>query len=145
MRAVLDEQQIHPAARERIASLHRDLIEEVKAAVAAHDVVVVGMAQNPHPRRAKKLLKARGIAFHALSYGSYLSMWYRRNALKMWTGWPTFPMIFIKGVFIGGADELARLDASGELATLLASRRPPQDDGAQGDGAQGDGAQGEGS
>jgi len=39
----------------------------------------------------------------------------RRLALKMWTGWPTFPMVFVKGVLIGGADELARLIEKGEV------------------------------
>jgi glutaredoxin-related protein len=34
----------------------------------------------------------------------------------MWTGWPTFPMVFVKGVLIGGADDLARLLESGALA-----------------------------
>jgi len=55
-----------------------------------------------------------------LEYGSYLSRWRERLALKMWTGWPTFPMVFVKGVLIGGADDLAKLIASGELKRLLA-------------------------
>ena len=38
----------------------------------------------------------------------------------MWTGWPTLPIIFVKGVMIGGADDLARLIDSGELDRLLA-------------------------
>ena len=46
--------------------------------------------------------------------------WRRRTALKMWTGWPTFPMVFVKGMLIGGADDLAKLIASGELKRLLA-------------------------
>ena len=33
-----------------------------------------------------------GIDFYYLEYGSYFSQWHRRLALKMWTGWPTFPM-----------------------------------------------------
>ena len=67
------------------------------------------MAGNPHVRRARKLLDAAGIAYHYLEYGSYFSEWRRRNALKMWTGWPTFPMVFVKGTLIGGASELERL------------------------------------
>ncbi len=38
----------------------------------------------------------------------------------MWTGWPTFPMVFVDGVLIGGAHDLQRLIDSGELKTLLA-------------------------
>ncbi|MEZ4363233.1 MAG: glutaredoxin [Kofleriaceae bacterium] len=122
-RAILAEAAVHPAIRDTIADHHRDIIDEVIAAIAVHDVVVVGMKQNPFPKRARKLLTEQRIAFHYLEYGSYLNTWRRRNALKMWTGWPTFPMIFIKGTLIGGAANLEKLVASGELTTLLAAER----------------------
>ena len=118
-RPILDEARIHPAIRERIARLHGDIVEEVRRATEQHAVVVVGMAQNPYPRRVRRALDAAGIAHHDLDYGSYLGGWRRRNALKMWTGWPTFPMVFVKGMLVGGADETARLVASGELLALL--------------------------
>jgi glutaredoxin-related protein len=38
----------------------------------------------------------------------------------LWTGWPTFPMVFVKGVLVGGADDLEKLINGGELARLLA-------------------------
>ena len=119
-RAVLPEDQIHPAIRDRIASLHQDIVREVQAAVAAHPVVVVGMAQNPMPRKARQLLDAAGIAYQYLEYGSYLNTWRRRNALKVWTGWPTFPMVFVKGVLVGGATDVQALLDSGELKKMLA-------------------------
>ncbi len=118
-RAILEETRIHPAIREKISALHADIVREVQDAAAANAVLVVGMRQNPMPKRARRLLDAAGIRYAYLEYGSYLSQWRRRNALKMWTGWPTFPMVFVKGTFIGGADDLARLHASGELAKLL--------------------------
>lgn len=118
-RLILEESRLHPAIRDTVAGNHRDLVEEVAAAVAAHDIVVVGMAQNPAPKKARKLLRDAGLAFHYLEYGSYLNTWRRRNALKMWTGWPTFPMVFVKGTLIGGASDLEKLLASGELKTLL--------------------------
>jgi glutaredoxin-related protein len=118
-RNILDESQIHPAVRQKVADLHAGTVSEVQAAIAAHAVVVVGMAQNPFPRRARRVLDAAGIPYHYIGYGSYLSQWRRRTALKMWTGWPTFPMIFVKGVLIGGAKDLEALMASGELKRLL--------------------------
>lgn len=119
-RPVLDEAHIHPAVRAFVAGHQQDLVVEVKAAIAQHAVVVVGMRSNPYPRRARKALTAAGIAHHYLEYGSYVSDWRRRTALKMWCGWPTFPMIFVKGTLVGGADDLARLMASGELSRMLA-------------------------
>jgi monothiol glutaredoxin len=114
-RMILDEAKIHPAVRDKIANYRADLIREVQAAVAANDIVVVGMRQNPAPKRARRLLDAAGLRYAYLEYGSYFSMWRRRLGLKMWTGWPTFPMIWVKGVLVGGADDLARLMEKGEL------------------------------
>ena len=119
-RAFLDESHIHPAIREKVAASHADIVREVQGAIASHDIVVVGMAQNPMPKKAMKALDAAGIGYHYLEYGSYFNNWRRRNALKMWSGWPTFPMVFVKGVLVGGADDVVRLIASGELGRLLA-------------------------
>ena len=119
-RPILDEAQIHPAIRAKVATNRVEIVDEVKAAIAAHDVVVVGMKQNPNPRRTKKALAAHGTKFHYLEYGSSLNTWRRRTALKMWSGWPTFPMVFVKGVLVGGADDIEQLIKSGELDKLLA-------------------------
>ena len=121
-RAILDDTQIHPAARASIGGKHGDIVREVQAAIAAHQVVVVGMALNPFPRKARKILDVLGTPYQYLQYGSYLNQWHRRNALKMWSGWPTFPMVFVNGVLVGGASELQALVTSGELSTMLARK-----------------------
>jgi glutaredoxin-related protein len=114
-RKILEESRIHPAVREKVASYRADFVREVEAVIAANPVVVIGMRQNPHPKKARKLLDDAGIAYKYLEYGSYFGEWRPRLALKLWTGWSTFPMVFVKGVLIGGADDLGRLIASGEL------------------------------
>jgi glutaredoxin-related protein len=119
-RSVLDEAHIHPAIRLAITDNNADIVREVQAAVAGNKVVVVGMAQNPFPKQARKALDSLGTPYEYLEYGSYLNQWRRRNALKMWTGWPTFPMVFVKGALVGGANELRRLIDSGEFARMIA-------------------------
>ncbi len=114
-RTLLPESQIHPAVREKIANYRTDIVKEVQAAVAANDIVVVGMRMNPFPGRARKALAAAGLACKYLEYGSYLGEYRRRLALKLWTGWPTFPMVFVKGVLVGGAEDLALLIEKGEV------------------------------
>jgi monothiol glutaredoxin len=121
-RNILDEAHIHPAIRDTIANFHADIVREVQTAIAADEVVVVGMKQNPFPKRARKALHTAGVPFRYLEYGSYLRDWRRRNALKMWTGWPTFPMVFVKGVLIGGANDLESLIQSGELKLMLTGK-----------------------
>lgn len=119
LRPVLDEERVHPAIREKISTRHQDILDEVMSAVDAHDVVVIGMAQNPHVKKAKTFLNAASVDFHYMQYGSYLSEWRRRNVLKMWTQWPTFPMIFVKGTLVGGAADVQALIESGELKAML--------------------------
>ena len=118
-RPVLEEARIHPSIRTKVTESRQAIVREVMAAVASHDVVVVGMGINPHPKQARKALDAMGQPYKYLEYGSYLSQWRLRNALKMWTGWPTFPMVFVKGTLVGGANEVTRLAQSGELKRLL--------------------------
>ena len=119
-RHILEPSRIHPAIADQVANSHIDVVQNVQSAVASNAVLVVGMATNPFCKRARKALAAAGVAHHYLEFGSYLSQWRQRNALKMWTGWPTFPMVFVKGVLVGGADDLKRLIDSGELKRVMA-------------------------
>ena len=114
-RPVLEEARIHPAIRDKLARNRVDIVQEVEAAVARHPVVVVGMGGNPFCGRARRALMAAGVAFEYLEYGSYFSQWRCRNALKMWCGWPTLPMVFSGGVLVGGHDDVKRLIERGEL------------------------------
>lgn len=121
-RKVFDASKIHPAIQRDIGGKaeHQKTVEEVNDAIDKHAVVIVGMRHNPFPKKARKLLDANGIQYHYVEYGSYFSEWKRRGALKMWTGWQTFPMIFVKGHFIGGFEDLEKLVNSGELKKMLA-------------------------
>lgn len=114
-RPVLNDSQIHPAIQHKVAQHNQDIVREVMQAIAQHEVVVVGMAQNPEVTRVRKALNQAGFNPCYLEYGSYFSQWRRRNALKMWTGWPTFPMVFHQGVLLGGHQDTKALLASGEL------------------------------
>jgi monothiol glutaredoxin len=122
-RAMPDHPPVHPdaaAARERF---HADVVAEVAHAVATHPLVVIGMAWNVPVRRARALLVQKEIPFHGLTYGNYVVGWKKRLAIKLWSGWPTFPQVFVHGVLVGGASDLARLVEGGELGRLLDAGR----------------------
>ena len=119
-RPLLDEAHIHPAIHGMIATHRHAIVQQVQSAMAGHAVVVVGMGMNPFVKKARKALDIANAPHHYLEYGNYFNQWRDRNALKMWTGWPTFPMVFVRGILVGGAGDLNRLIASGELKTLLA-------------------------
>jgi monothiol glutaredoxin len=101
-------------------AFHADIVAEVAAAVAEHPVVVVGMTVNPSVGKARKALDAAGIPHVYLGYGGYLGMWRQRLAIKLWSGWPTFPQVFVKGQLIGGYDDLAAGLAAGTVQAALA-------------------------
>jgi monothiol glutaredoxin len=119
-RSILEESSIHPLIRDKVAKLHRGIVDQVQSAVQKHPVVVVGMGFNPFPKKACKMLSDIGQAHHYIEFGNYFNQWRERNALKLWTGWPTFPMVFVKGILVGGATDLKTLIDSGELKKLLA-------------------------
>jgi glutaredoxin len=114
-RPTLPADKIAPTARDVVAAFHRGVVDEVAAAVARDHVVIVGMAQNPVVKKARRLLDAEGIKYTYLEYGSYFSKWKERLAIKLWAGFPTFPMVFVDGSLIGGASEIEKLKAEGKL------------------------------
>ncbi len=103
-RKQLDSSKLHPAAAAKLAERHPETIAEIEAAIANNLVVVIGMAQNPHVKNVRKALAEAGVDFKYLEYGSYFSEWARRLTIKLWSGWPTFPQVYVRGVLIGGED-----------------------------------------
>lgn len=112
-------------AAKALADFHPTIVSEVAAAVARDAVVVVGMRQNPVVKKARRALDAAAIPYTYIEHGSYLSKWKERLAIKLWTGWPTFPQVFVKGVFIGGAREMIQAMERGDLARWI-EQGPPR-------------------
>jgi glutaredoxin-related protein len=114
-RPTLSSDKIAQEVHDSVSAFHRDIVDTVAAAVARDRVVVVGMAQNPVVKRARKQLDDEGVKYTYLEYGSYLSKWRERLAIKLWAGFPTFPMVFIEGTLVGGNSELTKLREAGKL------------------------------
>ena len=106
MRPVLPPEKLTPKALEKIQAFEGSVVTEVQDAIRANRVVVVGMAQNPFVKKARNLLTEKGIEFKYLEYGSYFSSWKPRLAIKLWSGWPTFPQVFMEGRLVGGYQDL---------------------------------------
>ncbi|MBC7985925.1 MAG: glutaredoxin 3 [Sphingomonadaceae bacterium] len=68
--------------------------------------------------RAKHLLEAKGVAFE--EYDITMGGEKRAEMIQRADGRMTVPQIFIGDRHIGGSDDLAMLEASGELDALLA-------------------------
>lgn len=114
-RLVLDEANIDPFAMRAITNFHSKIVGTVSETVKKDRVVVVGMAHNPFVKKARKVLEEAGIDFTYLEFGSYFSEWKPRLAIKLWSGWPTYPQVFVGGKLIGGFQETKAKIESGEL------------------------------
>ena len=102
---------------------HSEILNEVIQCVAQDDIVVVGMAWNSVVKKSNALLTSKGYTYTYLEYGSYISFWKERLSIKMWSGWPTFPQIFVKGILVGGHDDLKALMDKEAFKPLLEGNR----------------------
>ncbi len=118
-RSLLSSNAVSPEAVTAMDKFHPEVLKTVSDAVNSEAVVIVGMKQNPHVKRACHSLAKAGIEFKYLEYGSYLGQWKERLAIKLWSGWPTFPQVFVKGVLIGGASDLAKALEDGSFQKRL--------------------------
>ena len=114
-RPVLDNAKIHPTIRAGVVQYHSEIVTQVIDTVANNQAVVVGMSLNPSVRKARQLLEHQGLKVVYLEFGGYGSMWRERLAIKMWSGWPTYPQVFVNGMLVGGASDLKKLIADKAL------------------------------
>ena len=115
MRKMMSADVLHPSIREDVLTFQSDVVAEVMQAVQDNRIVVVGMRWNNSVRKARRNLEKAGLDFSYLEYGSYTSEWHKRLGLKMWTGFPTFPMVFVDQQLVGGNSDLESLLATSSL------------------------------
>lgn len=85
------------------------------------EIEIYSTAMCPYCVAAKNLLKARGLDFKELRIDADPVA--RREMLQRAPGVRTVPQVFINGTHVGGFDDLAAAERSGELTKLLAD--PP--------------------
>lgn len=73
----------------------------------------------PYCARAQSLLKKKGVKYDEIV--AAMDARKKQEMMQRSGGRSTFPQIFIGETHVGGSDDLAALDARGELDTLLAA------------------------
>jgi glutaredoxin 3 len=73
----------------------------------------------PYSRRALRLLDARGVDYTPIDVTDDDG---RESEMRERTGRTSVPQIFIDGLHVGGSDDLAALDKTGEFDRLLTGR-----------------------
>jgi monothiol glutaredoxin len=98
-----------------------DVIEEIKNELARDKVVAYIKGTESFPQcgfsqRAVQILKSYNIKFKTINI---LADNQKREILKEFSEWPTYPQIFVNSSLIGGVDILSELHDSGELSKHL--------------------------
>lgn len=101
----------------------QDIAAEIASIVSNNRVVLFmkGTPQFPQcgfSSRAAQILQACGV--QEFAYRNVLESPELREGIKAYSSWPTIPQLYVDGEFIGGADIMQEMYASGELRALLA-------------------------
>lgn len=100
-----------------------DAIERIKSQVESNPVLLYMKGTPDFPQcgfsgRAVQILEQCGVEF---AYVNVFEDPEIRENLKVYSNWPTFPQLFVKGELVGGSDIMLQLFQDGELQKLLES------------------------
>ena len=102
-----------------------DVNERIKQQLSAHPVLLYMKGSPDFPQcgfsaRVTGILRALGTEF---AYVNIFEDPELREALKVYSSWPTYPQLYVKGELIGGCDIAMELYESGELEQLIEQAR----------------------
>jgi monothiol glutaredoxin len=93
--------------------------------IKLHPIVLFMKGSPSHPQcgfsaAVVQTLAHYGVPFHAVDVLADPPV---RQAIKIFSDWPTIPQLYVDGVFIGGCDIVLEMHKTGELAETLAIHR----------------------
>lgn len=95
--------------------------DEIKQIINNNNVVLFMKGTPDFPQcgfsgRVVQILQKCNIEFTGVNILENPEM---REAIKVYSNWPTLPQLYIKGQFVGGCDIVTELYNSGELEKML--------------------------
>ena len=97
----------------------------IEDAIKAHRVVLFMKGTLEHPQcgfsaAVVDVLRHYDVPVHAIDVLAHPAI---RQAIKVYSDWPTIPQLYLNGNFIGGCDIVREMHATGELAELIGNTR----------------------
>jgi monothiol glutaredoxin len=98
-----------------------DVLKDIEREVRENRVVVYMKGTPSFPMcgfsaATVEILREIGVPFKAIDV---LAEPEKRDAIKVYSNWPTIPQVYVGGKFVGGCDIVREMHARGELAPLL--------------------------
>jgi monothiol glutaredoxin len=89
--------------------------------IKAHPIVLFmkGTLESPQcgfSAAVVDVLRHYDVPVHAIDVLAHPAI---RQAIKIYSDWPTIPQLYLNGTFIGGCDIVREMHATGELAELI--------------------------
>jgi monothiol glutaredoxin len=112
-----------------MSTVEQQISEEIQKAISGNEVILFMKGTPEAPRcgfsaRTVAALEALGAPFAAVDILPDPRI---RQQLSALSNWPTIPQLFVKGELVGGADIVAEMYESGELAEVLGVDPAPGD------------------
>ncbi len=98
-----------------------DIIETIKSQIENNGVILYmkGTPQAPQCGFSARSVQALMACGERFAFVNILDNPEIREQLKVYSNWPTFPQLYVKGELIGGCDIITEMFDSGELQTLI--------------------------
>jgi len=102
--------------------MSRDLIQEIETEVKNNQVLLYmkGTPEQPMCGFSYRVVQILNEVGKPYAYINILADQEKREAVKQYGSWPTFPQLYVKGELVGGCDIVTELHESKELETMLA-------------------------
>lgn len=98
-----------------------DVNETIKNQLEENPIILYmkGSPQQPQCGFSAKTSQALMACGERFAFVNILDNQELREALKVYSSWPTYPQLYINGELVGGCDIILEMSESGELATQV--------------------------
>lgn len=98
-----------------------DINESIKSQLEENPIILYmkGTPQAPQCGFSAKTVQALMACGERFAFVNILDNQELREALKVYSSWPTFPQLYINGELVGGCDIIMEMSESGELEKVV--------------------------
>lgn len=98
-----------------------DINETIKSQLDENPIIIYmkGTPQSPQCGFSARTVQALMACGERFAFVNILDNQELREALKVYSNWPTYPQLYINGELVGGCDIILELSESGELAEMV--------------------------
>jgi monothiol glutaredoxin len=99
------------------------IMDAIKQQIEENDILLYmkGTPQQPQCGFSARTVQALMACGERFAYINILDNPEIRENLKVYSNWPTFPQLYVKGELVGGCDIVTEMYESGELKELVSS------------------------